>query len=79
MEIKIGNVVLNEQTVNTPFKVSAKGAVNTKPLSGDSRNSETQEGVQPITLTVAFSVPHGMGDVIEAIEELRQENEDVSI
>lgn len=81
MEIRLGTtVILNEKTVNTPFKCDCKGTINTKPLnSNDPNSSELQDGVQPNTLTISFSIPFGQGDVIEEIENLRQENQPVDI
>ncbi len=81
MEIRLGDtVILNEKTVNTPFKCDCKGAINTKPLTGnESTSSELQKGVRPNTLTITFSVPFGKGEIIEAIEDLRQANEPVDI
>ncbi|MCK5611818.1 hypothetical protein KAR91_58655 [Candidatus Pacearchaeota archaeon] len=81
MEIRLGDtVILSETTVNTPFKCDCKGTINTKPLnSNDPQSSEMQKGVQPNTLTISFLIPFGQGDVIEEIENLRQENEPVDI
>lgn len=81
MEIRLGEtVILNESTINTPFKCDCKGAVNTKPLNPNEPTSgELQTGVLDCTLTISFSVPFGQGDVIESIEELRQINEEVDI
>lgn len=81
MEIRLGEtVILNESTVNTPFKCDCRGTVNTKPLnSNEIRSSELQDGVQPNTLTISFSIPFGHGDVIEEIESLRQDNLPVNI
>ena len=81
MEIRLGEtVILNETTVNTPFKCDCKGTINTKPLNSNNPNSsELQQGVLPNTLTISFSIPFGQGDVIEEIENLRQANEPVDI
>lgn len=80
MEIRLADVILNESTVNTPFKCDCNGSVNTKPLnSNEPRSNETQNGVLGCTLTIAFSVPFGQGDVIKEIEALRQLNQDIEI
>ena len=81
MEIRLGTtVILNEKTVNTPFKCDCAGKVNTKPLNpNDPESSETQDGVHTNTLTISFSVPFGQGDIIEEIETLKRANENVVI
>ncbi len=81
MEIRLGDaVILNETTINTPFKCDCKGTINTKPLnSNEPTSSELQDGVQPNTLTISFSVPFGQGEIIEEVENLRQENQPVDI
>ena len=81
MEIRLGTtVILNEKTVNTPFKCDCAGSVNTKPLNpNDPKSSEMQDGVHSNTLTIAFSVPFGKGDIIEALETLKRDNNDIEI
>jgi len=80
MEIKIGSVILNQQTINTPFKCSCSGPNNTKPLNPNEPTSgQTQNGVMPNTLTITFSVPPEKGSIIEEIEDLRQADETIDI
>ena len=81
MEIRLGEtVILNGSTVNTPLTCTCSGSVNTRPLNGNEpTSSELQKGVKSNTLTITFPGRVDRGDIIEAIEEMRQANIDVDI